>query len=236
MSTQHIKKWQQKLAAIGTYAGKIDGLFGPMTLRASEMSLAVGQPAPEPDKHAMTVMDRGAFFGQIRSKLFTSLSQRQVSWIEAILDGLTERNVPIRHAAYILATAHHESDKFRTLEEYASGAAYEGRSSLGNTQKGDGVRFKGRGFVQITGRRNYTMWAQRLGIDLVENPGLASELKHAVPILIDGMLQGTFTGKKLSDYSTYAGMRRVVNGTDRSALIAEYATTFEKALDQSGYV
>lgn len=74
------------------------------------------------------------------------------------------------------------------MEEYASGAAYEGRKTLGNTEPGDGRRFKGRGFVQITGRRNYTDWAKRLGIDLVGNPALAARLDHVVTILIDGMM------------------------------------------------
>ena len=54
MTNPHVEKWQRKLASVGTYAGMIDGMFGPQTLRASEMSMAVGQPNPEPDKHAMT--------------------------------------------------------------------------------------------------------------------------------------------------------------------------------------
>jgi hypothetical protein len=163
-----------------------------------------------------------------------------VDRLEAILTRLDAKRIEPAQAAYILATAYHESDRFRTMEEYASGAAYEGRANLGNMQPGDGKRFKGRGFVQITGRRNYTDWANRLGVDLVGNPALAARLDHAVTILIDGMMLGTFTGRKLPDYVTgakrdYVGARRVVNGTDRAKLIANHARAFEKALAGAGY-
>lgn len=189
-------------------------------------------------------MDRSRFYAALRRRdtgvFGTSLTQAQVDRLEAILIRLDGKRIELAQAAYILGTAYHESDRFRTMEEYASGAAYEGRKTLGNTQPGDGVRFKGRGFVQITGRRNYTDWAKRLGVDLVGNPALAARLDHATTILIDGMMLGTFTGKKLPDYvagakKDYVGARRVVNGTDRAAMIATYARAFEKALVEAGY-
>lgn len=189
-------------------------------------------------------MQRSAFYAALRrrdSGVFgTSLTQPQVDRLEAILTRLDAKRIELPQAAYILGTAYHESDRFRTMEEYASGAAYEGRKTLGNTQPGDGKRFKGRGFVQITGRRNYTDWAKRLGVDLVGNPALAARLDHATTILIDGMMLGTFTGRKLPDYvagakKDYANARRVVNGTDRAGLIAGYAKAFEAALSDAGY-
>lgn len=76
--------------------------------------------------------------------------------------------------AEFLAQACLETDYFRVLEEYASGAAYEGRKDLGNVYVGDGKKFKGRGIFQCTGRANYATYGKRLGVDLLGNPDLAS--------------------------------------------------------------
>lgn len=76
--------------------------------------------------------------------------------------------------AHFLAQICWESDHFKTFMEYASGAAYEGRKDLGNIYKGDGVRFKGRGPIQCTGRANYRAYGDKLGIDLIANPQLAA--------------------------------------------------------------
>lgn len=182
-------------------------------------------------------MNKERFFASVRQKPFAgSLSQSAVDGIEAIVAAFSRYgDGDVRKLAYMLGTAFHEADRFRTMEEYASGAAYEGRATLGNTQKGDGVRFKGRGFVQITGRRNYTDWAKRLGIDLVGNPELAKDRDTAARILVEGMMLGTFTGRKLADYRSFTDMRRTVNGTDKAALIAGYASDFLAALTEAGW-
>src|SRR5262245_6285083 len=84
--------------------------------------------------------------------------------------------------AHFLAQICHESDGFCTTVEYASGDAYEGRGSLGNTTRGDGRRFKGRGLIQLTGRANYTQYGKLLDLDLVNQPALAAEPKTALLI------------------------------------------------------
>ena len=76
--------------------------------------------------------------------------------------------------AHFLAQIAHESGNFRYMEEIASGALYEGRRDLGNTVRGDGVRYKGRGVLQLTGRANYKRYGEKLGIDLEQNPTLAA--------------------------------------------------------------
>lgn len=151
---------------------------------------------------------------------------------EAQRQGITNK----AQLAYILATAVHESGAGAHMEEFASGRAYEGRSSLGNNQPGDGVRFKGRGYVQITGRRNYADWSRRLGVDLVGNPERAEDPRIAAQILVGGMKQGTFTGRRLDQFindqqTDFVGARRIVNGTDKAGRFAETAQRLLQAMD-----
>lgn len=147
-------------------------------------------------------------------------------------------------AAYVLSTAHHETGQYKYMREIwgptPAQKRYEGRADLGNVQKGDGRKFMGRGFVQITGRRNYADWSKRLGVDLLKEPQLAEQPAIAARIIVEGMKLGTFTGKALDDYITlyksdYTGARRIVNGTDRAKLIAGYAVEYDAALKAMGY-
>ena len=82
-----------------------------------------------------------------------------------------EINTPQREAAFLAQIAH-ESGSLKYVRELASGEAYEGRQDLGNDQPGDGVRYKGRGLLQITGKANYRACAESLGVDLVAEPHL----------------------------------------------------------------
>ncbi|MBZ9874974.1 carboxypeptidase [Mesorhizobium sp. BR1-1-9] len=151
-------------------------------------------------------------------------------------------------AAYVLATAWHESGHtMQPIHErgavsyfykYEPGTAIGRR--LGNTTKGDGYLFRGRGFVQITGRRNYQFSSGKLGADFVANPDLVLDPNHAKDIIVLGMREGWFSGKKLADYvtlqaSNFAGARRIINGTERATLIAGYASQYDAALKAAGY-
>jgi putative chitinase len=77
--------------------------------------------------------------------------------------------------AHFMGQVTHECAGFRTTEEFASGAAYEGREDLGNIHAGDGKSYKGRGLIQLTGRANYRKIGQLLNLPLEDNPKLAGE-------------------------------------------------------------
>ncbi|RDV24106.1 peptidoglycan-binding protein [Alteromonas aestuariivivens] len=77
--------------------------------------------------------------------------------------------------AHFMGQVTHECAGFRTTEEFASGAAYENRADLGNTQKGDGKKYKGRGLIQLTGRFNYRKFGDLLGLPLEDKPEIAAE-------------------------------------------------------------
>ncbi|MFN8242767.1 MAG: glycoside hydrolase family 19 protein [Ferruginibacter sp.] len=127
--------------------------------------------------------------GQIKEAT-CSTSANAARFLDAINNACTQFNIdtPVRQLCFLAQTGHESGGLFYT-EELASGAAYEGRKSLGNVQKGDGVRFKGRGLIQITGRANYKAVGDALGVDFVKNPPLlggknvnncsADQLKYA---------------------------------------------------------
>ncbi|PTN11440.1 peptidoglycan-binding protein [Nitrosomonas aestuarii] len=80
-----------------------------------------------------------------------------------------------KRIAHFMAQVTHECAGFRTTEEFASGAAYEGREDLGNIHAGDGKRYKGRGLIQLTGRTNYRKIGEILDLPLEDDPVLAAE-------------------------------------------------------------
>lgn len=196
-------------------------------------------------------MNRAHFYAGVRSSLFDgSLAQSQVDGMEAVLDEAGKSFIDPRNLAYMLATAFHETGRTMQPIHERGGADYFFRmydpkgqrpavaARLGNMQSGDGVKYAGRGLVQLTGRRNYTLFAQITGHDLVNKPDLAMQDDIAVRIMFEGMARGLFTGKKLSDYFTskssdWVNARRIINGTDRADDIADYAKRFYDALQDA---
>lgn len=126
--------------------------------------------------------------------------------------------------AHFLAQVAHESAGLRTCEEFASGAAYEGRQDLGNTQAGDGVRYKGRGLIQLTGRANYKKFGDRMGADLVKTPAKAAEPVFSLRIACE-----YWKDRKINAHADNDDLRAVtkaINGgynglEDRSAYLAK---------------
>lgn len=113
-------------------------------------------------------------------------------------------------ARMFLAQVLHESAGLRFFEEIASGEAYEGRRDLGNTQPGDGRRYKGRGPIQLTGRANYRWAGRNLGLALEQHPGLASQ--HAVGWRIAGLYWKAHGLNELADRDDFVAITKRING------------------------
>lgn len=115
----------------------------------------------------------------------------------------------LREAAF-LATIIHESGSFRYTREIASGKAYEGRKDLGNIHMGDGIRFRGRGLIQITGRSNYEQISKALGVDFVANPELLEQPKWAVKSACWWWYSRNLN--RLADMGKFREITKIVNG------------------------
>ena len=108
-------------------------------------------------------------------------------------------------------------------------------AALGNSQKGDGVLFHGRGYVQLTGRSNYGKAGKLVKADLLGNADLALDPAIAGKILFAGMESGLFTGKKFGDYfnkskEDWINVRRTINRLDKAPQIADYGKRFYGAI------
>ena len=113
-------------------------------------------------------------------------------------------------AAAFLAQIAHESGSLRYVRELASGEAYEGRKDLGNTEPGDGPRFRGRGLIQVTGRANYAACAAALGVDLLTDPVLLES--PALAARSAGWFWGSRRLNELADKGDFLLITKRING------------------------
>jgi putative chitinase len=195
------------------------------------------------------MLNRTALFSYIRNAPAGGrLTQSQVDGVNAILDACERHGVSsLPFIAYDLATAFHETGATMAPVREAHGSSdAQSITRLENAWKAGKLSWVktpywragwfGRGLVQLTHEENYRRMGKRLGIDLAGNPSLALDLKVAADILVVGMLEGIFTGKKLGDYfgpgrEDPKGARAIVNGSDRASLIAGYYKSFLAALE-----
>lgn len=201
----------------------------------------------------MRPIDRIAFHQEYFRHFKTVLAPPAVTGLNKLLTSMENDAIigDFRWAAYMLATVKHECanlwlpitefGKLTYFDKYAPHTALGKR--LGNTLPGDGFRYRGRGFVQITGRANYTRMSKKLFGDsrLVDNPELALEHNVAYTIMSQGMVSGAFTSKKLADYidgdrCDYTNARKIINGLDCAGSIAVYARMLEHCLNASVFV
>ncbi len=202
----------------------IDGRSGPSTVRAIQAYQrdVLGQdPASgiiEPDSATLEALRRGMPAGLSPTKLCAIMPECTAERAERYFPGLTETmrqyaiDTPHR-ATHFLAQIGHESGGFRYAEELASGEAYEGRADLGNTEPGDGRRFKGRGLIQLTGRANYRAYGRAIGRDLTV--GGNWEQVAADPALCVGVAGWYWANRKinaLADRDDLEAVTRAING------------------------
>jgi putative chitinase len=134
-----------------------------------------------------------------------------------------------RRLCHFMAQLAHESGGFRYMEEIASGQAYEGRASLGNTQPGDGKRYKGRGPIQLTGRTNYRAFGRIIGIDLERHPELAAYPSIGLWVACEYWESRGLNA--LADADDVEAITRKINGgytglADRKAYLAKMKALF----------
>ncbi|WP_205728657.1 PAAR-like protein [Flavobacterium sp. J27] len=203
------------------------------------------------------LVDSEFFFKQYQTEFGETLTNDNKESLKKMFKSTAEyysnekRKCNLKHIAYMLATSKLETaNTFNPINEYGGNTYFEQmydpilgknekRRNLsianGNTTQGDGVKYHGRGFVQLTWKDNYQKMKDKFNVDLINNPEKALEHELAMKIMIFGMEDGTFTGKKLADYindnkTDYLNARRIINGTDRASDIKEYAEKIEKCL------
>lgn len=236
------------------------------SLAAATAALAddVAQPEPAPvapaQPHGGGLSKPAAFFAALKASrvLGETLEQTEVDGCNAILaacagwpvswtaDALATADLetrgtmqPVREAFWLSdAAAAAWARKMYDIEGARPAVARE----LGNLTPGDGVKYMGRGYPQMTGRKNYARFEQLLGIPLLSDPDLALQPAHAAAIMRRGMEDGLFTGKSLNDYlpaianrEQFKNARRVINGQDRAEEIADIAVAFQAALQAGGW-
>ena len=196
---------------IGDLANKLMGKSEPVNSPTSRPTKSKRPPGTPPIHIALEPTGLGAY---IESK--------------AKADGI--KGVQL---ANFMAQSRHETAGFTTLEEFADGTGYEGNKILGNKYQGDGPRFKGRGFMQLTGRDNYTKCAAAIGVDIVKNPGLVATNKK---VAADTALWfwNTFI-RPIYRANDIVGVSKRVNGgtnglKERIALFQAYVEKLKKGI------
>lgn len=159
----------------------------------------------------------------------------RIGYTQLIIDECRERGLSRAQTAYALATTFWETN--RTMKPVVE--AYW----LSEEWRKKHLRYypwHGRGFVQLTWKANYERASSELGVNLIADPEKALDPDIATRVLVLGMIEGWFTGKKLGDYFTasktdFVGARRIINGTDKAKAIAEIAMDYDNELKAEGF-
>lgn len=159
--------------------------------------------------------------------------------VEALIKLYSPRRISVEDANKFGRTQGRPADQ-EAIGNRIYGGAF-GKTQLGNTEDGDGFKYRGRGMDHCTGRRNYGKSGKDVGLDdgLLKKPDRLLETNLAAKVMFTGMESGRYTGKSLSDFLPDSGAaseaqfkkaRAIINGTDQHILVAGYALQFQAAL------
>ena len=187
----------------------------------------------------MFKINREVFFKGYRER-FGKLNQSQVDGLSYLIECFEKSRLINRLSefAYVLATIKHETaETYQPISERGGGNYFKYLiGKLGIKTLKEANMYKGRGYVQLTGKINYMLFTELLGVDFIASPELAQNKLYAWMILETGMTRGLFTGKKLQDYikenrRDFFNSRRIINGLDKAGTIAGYANEFWEILE-----
>lgn len=244
------------------------GLVDTMRQSAvSEIVVTAPRPVPVPeaanDDAAFAFADYGKLYDFLRGNdmLGPTISKTEFEGCDKIIRACAVAGWGVSWVAYALATTYHETAGTMQPIKEIGGPAYFKKMydiqgdrpakarELGNLSPGDGAKYAGRGYVQLTGKTNYAKATAKLralgfDVDLVAEPDRAMEPEIAAAILVLGMREGWFTGRDIDDdlpasgparLAQFVASRDIINGRDKQEMIAEYAVDFQTGLQQGGY-
>jgi predicted chitinase len=250
---------QNRLAALGFHTGLVDGDYGTitqksvaafqraqgleatglidnMTLRA--LGYEVDQAAPPPSAGGLSV--------EVAAKLFPDAPVQNIqTYLPLVLRALNEQGLGDKTMILMaLATIRVETAGFAPISEYQSAynttpggqpyGLYDFRADLGNQAEGDGDRYKGRGFIQLTGRNNYQIYSQKLGLGslLLDKPELANDPMIAARLLACFLKAQENTIRHALARGDYAAARQAVNGGTHG--LPQFQLAFQTGADMLG--
>lgn len=215
---KHVLELQINLSRLGFQPGSLDGYWGPKTQGALNRFQSEYHH-PKSRGHNVDDNQRVEIALEDCRKRVTKLTQRDFDkifpnargeYLEHLNDALVEGCLYGDRKAMFLAQLSHESAGLKYFEEIASGAAYEGRKDLGNTEIGDGKRYKGRGPIQLTGRSNYRRYGALLKTPLEAIPSVAAQAHVGFRVAVM-----YWTDKALNSWADAGDYRRItklING------------------------